>query len=856
MPRIGNLRVSAGAPTRRGTATLDDHALVELCREGDLDACREFTARHAPAGLRVAYLLTGSRPWALDLTRGALLATLLAPPGTSDGLTPGEALMLQIGRRWLALAEGSGADHRADEVGEAAPKEPDRLAAARGALARFDEHQRGALVLHDYAGLPVEPLAELYALSPDLIYSQIVRTRDLFRQAAGLERGDDHRATLAAIAFDAPREALWPSIEAEVRAGFERQQRRRRLLNAGAVAAALLLLLVGGFLLSRPGDGDRLSGDGREALAVEPTAPRLPFRVLPTATATPMADVGSAILVYSGDRGGARTGLFQEAAAVVPLLDPSAVEAGPPIVSPDGELILTLWYDYHDGAASAFVTAWERDLTARRWQAIVTTDGDAAPGERPDVKITGAVDHRHVYVARHPWTGGEMIEIDVLDRVTGALLETIATNLAGFAAAEVWLAAPPGLDQVHLFAINGPAPAESGAFTITFLAYRVPGGEKIHGRILHDQPDSRSFFLYESQLVAGQPVLFGVEYTSHYRQLAVHFFDPVSGRILPRVVLPFQPVADPLPYQQAISNDGHWLYVLSPATLEVAVVNLFDRSLVGVVPLDPGVLAPEQIGVQYLQSHEMQLSPDGSRLYALGTGAASASGVWVIDVGSWTVVDHLLPEARPAELLLSGDGRTLYLRGEENGVASGEGELLAIDTASGDAHPLEAPGAGRYSLASIATLYRRTYAVSPAVDGLRAEGSPAAAPLATARVELAPTRVTAGDTVSVEVRFVHPLTGEPVAEGSPGARFEEPLGVRLTLELDGGSAAVILELGRAGYGHYRGFVRLGEPGRWTARLNVDWPDGGPVDRSLAITGGLKIAPVSSASGATANASGG
>ncbi len=525
------------------------------------------------------------------------------------------------------------------------------------------------------------------------------------------------------------------------------------------------------------------------------------------------------------------------------------LEAGVPLVAPDGQQVFLLWYAYADGGATGYVGAFDSDLRRELWRVAVATDEDAESGGRVAFRMSIAADHERVYIARHAWQASELVEIDVLSREDGTLLETIPTNLSGFAAHDIRLYAPPGSDQVNLFAITNEAPPETAGLQITYLAYAVPGGKKLHGRILFDLPDSRTFFLYESRLIAGSETLFGIEYTGYYHELALHLFDLGRGSLDPKVAIPFQPVADPIPYQQAVSHDGHWLFVLSPASLEVAVFNLFDRSLVGIVPLDPGILSGREIGVSYPQGRSMQISPDGSRIYAEGTLDGAASGVWVIDVDSWTIVDHWLPQLRPAEILLSGDGQTLYARiSSISGQPSSSGSLVSIDTTSGEYQSLDIPDLERFSLESIATLFQRTYASSPAIDGQRPASLVSSEPLAAAHVSVSQSNATAGSTITIDVRFVHPLTGEAVNPQQGGARYQPPDGVRAGWSLDDGETALILELGWVSYGQYRGSVQLDEPGRWSLEVDLDWPDDGLRDRSMVLENVIKIVPVVSADG--------
>ena len=765
---------------------------------------------------------------------------------------PGQALVEEAVRIWR---DRDGHDHPGTSNPDQVETSRSGLAAESGtrrtrrALARLDDHQRAVIALHTFGGLPVDQVASALEIAPEIIYVQVADSRERLMQSAEIRGSDELSSALSAVAINAPRLAIWPLIEARVQERFEAEGVRQRRLSIGVAVAVLAVLAVGVAIVAWRGDEDEPSTTPTEVAAVAPSVSGTVFSLAPTATVTPAADVGDTIVFSSRSAQSRQSWLFEERLADLPLLGENAVEAALPVVAPDGRQVYLLWHEFDDDGVIGYLGAFDSELAGELWRVEIFTDDDAGASGLIDIKMSLAADHERVYVARQAWLRGDHVEIDVLSREDGDLLESIETTLAGFAAHDIRLHAPPGSDQINLLSITNEAPPETGGLQITFLAYEVPGGRKLHGRILFDLPDSRTFFLYESQLIAGSETLFGVEHTNFYQQIAVHTFDLGGGRLEPRLAIPFQPVANPLPYQQAVSHDGHWLYVLSSAGLEVAVFNLFDQSLAGIVPLDPGVLAGQEIGPSYPQSRAMQISPDGRRIYAEGTLAGAASGIWVIDATSWTIIDHWLPEFRPAEILLSGDGRTLYAR-----VVSGAGgpfsgnALVAVDTASGAFETIDIPWADRFSLESISTLFRRTYASSPAVDGQRQESLSSSEPLAAAQVSVSPSDDVVGSTITVDVRFSHPLTGEAVVEGAAGARYEPPDGVRATWTLDNGDESFILELARVGYGRYQGFVQLDQSGKWSLRVDIDWPDGGPLDRSVVQQRAIRILPAVTADG--------
>ncbi|MEZ4521553.1 MAG: hypothetical protein R3A46_07910 [Thermomicrobiales bacterium] len=60
--------------------------------------------------------------------------------------------------------------------------------------------------------------------------------------------------------------------------------------------------------------------------------------------------------------------------------------------------------------------------------------------------------------------------------------------------------------------------------------------------------------------------------------------------------------------------------------------------------------------------------------------------------------------------------------------------------------------------------------------------------------------------------------------------------------------ATILTLGLLGYGHYQGFIQLDDPGFWSLRVDVDWPDGTLPDRTMILEDAITVIPAVTADG--------
>ncbi len=240
---------------RRGTTALDDRGLLEACHDGDLDACRTLTARHTPGALRVAYLLTGNKGWAADLVCESMIEILrgLRRGRNIDRLD--HELLVEIVHRWEYRDQSTEApvlDGPSQLSGAPSRSEP-IVRRTQNALARLDDHQRAAIALHVYGGLPVGQLADALNLSSELIYVQIVTSRTKLVAAAELESSKELLPALNAVALNAPRLAVWSLIEIRVHAAFEAERRKQRRLSVGVAAAVCGVMVLGVALVSRRG---------------------------------------------------------------------------------------------------------------------------------------------------------------------------------------------------------------------------------------------------------------------------------------------------------------------------------------------------------------------------------------------------------------------------------------------------------------------------------------------------------------------------------------------------------------------------------------------------------------------------
>jgi hypothetical protein len=200
---------------------------------------------------------------------------------------------------------------------------------------------------------------------------------------------------------------------------------------------------------------------------------------------------------------------------------------------------------------------------------------------------------------------------------------------------------------------------------------------------------------------------------------------PGDPAVLRRVDLAGRPLGDTtlpglsggqLPGEVAVVLDrgrGR-LYAWGPFAATLVAVTLADGRVVGtaILPRPSAVggdplallgslgrevgrwLAPAAAAKMYLQP-ALALSPDGTRLYALGVNgtspldvSAGSSGVWVFDTASLAVVGHWAPTADYISVAVSPDGTVVYAAGMSGVDAAGtqgaqQASVTAFDARSG-----------------------------------------------------------------------------------------------------------------------------------------------------------------------------
>ena len=565
-----------------------------------------------------------------------------------------------------------------------------------------------------------------------------------------------------------------------------------------------------------------------------------------------VATVSDLLLAQSYDQANGTTSLqalLPATQEVRTLLDGVDVQ-GMPAISPDGRQLLVRGWEVSDGTVTSAVYSFDSVTMAYQWRVAIVSEPVDPDGARTTSSVTFAGDR--IYVASQRWLGDGPIAFVALDRVTGAQAGSWTLDTGDVGSNGPWLyASPDGADLYALFDLwegPGPNPDHAG---VGYVHYALPDMREVARQV--PLPDENLAYGWGGMPVNDGRMLASVGFFGQGQPPQVRFFDLAAGQSLPPLALPFESASGLI--QHAVSPDGARLYLFDPTTGDLAVVDLATRTVVEQVVVDMSVARGgggsllgriwDGIRVAFVQDAaakvyiggSMQLSPDGSQLYAIGVEGdfinGEPTGVLAIDTRTWQVVDRWLTDTHPMQVILGGDGRYLYVQTIRWGT-DGTNAFRVVDTASGqDDLTVDLPTGTAWSLAE---LYRDTWGRAPAVagiDGRKIAKAPAgeAVPFARLDVAVGAESVVAGDPVTVEARFLDPKSGEVVRDGRDGVRFTPPDHVQAVFSRGNASEKdVTVVLAQAEYGVYRGAALLPAAGTWSLDVTVR-TSGEPLRRS-------------------------
>ena len=818
-------------------ASHDTAVLFAACREGDLDAAREFVRLQERDLIRFAYLLTGDDRQARKFTTASLTELLTASSRNLDD--PTRYLALEIARR--ARREQYRPSWLDSAGGERHWVEDDRTR-TKEALGRLTTEQRVALGLTQIMRCSSSEVGRDFGFDGHDAFKEAVElAQSRVARAAGRSDGATTVDLLHRVLVESPAPDLWPEIEVEVSRAWSARRRTERLLTAATIAGVALVISsaivwVSGY---RPGDdGDKAVTTGELTSPQVEDAPAsdinsvdnmASFAALSTQqpAARDPVSVPDIHFLRVIEQGGTQQSALHVYDALANRSSPLLGAGGPVLVSPDGRWIVA--------------ERKTQGVPGRSMIAGGTVDGSASWQTEIASPRAMIVGNDRVYALNLANSASNQIQI--LDLHGGAISESWPLSGGGLTPSALRTARLVlSNDSERLYLLTEWALPDGEEWVRKITAFQTTSGDaldEIEIRINAPRDDSeREFSVSSARPLPGENTLYSAVQDARTSQVRLQFLNLETGD-LTGLDLPIAARLVPLATQRGEneihlvpSNTGGMLYVIQSRQRRVAIVDLRTRSLIGVFPLSSS--EDDQVMFEGSLNHvtflEALLSPDGTRLYVAANrernqainSYPSQSPVWVIDTSSWEAVDRWMVSGLPRRMTMSGDGSSLFVRTAR---ADGRVYLTTLDTSSGkpvnvwDALP--SPNwANIQRIVSLAQIYHEQHGVRPISGPAPPADNQVLSVLPGVRVEA--DGAVAGAESVVSAFVVHPVSGEPANIDST-LRFDP--GATVVIELIGPSDQTILVPASAEPGVYQGRTRMNAAGSWDARVTVINQDG-------------------------------
>lgn len=831
---------------------------------GDTLDAQIFVRARQSEVLSVAYLLTTGRDRARGLAIAAFLKFFEDAETLDPDADPRMVLLVYVGRCFLRGEYEAEPARPLVMFNEPATQKygvESRRARTLAALGRLDERERVALVLSEVGGFEPEDLNRVIERGNTLLVAPMETGRQRIRQSLDIPSGQPVRPALLETGFDGPRDDLWTHLEEPVAEIRNRSRRRNRLLTYGAAAgvallAVVLLLVLAGDTLF--GSDDDTSGlvevTPAPAIDEEPDfAPPVPALPTPTPIPTPLpaGDVPSTLLaeirhepesgtpystlaVYNAERNELESLPTEDGQIPSTLSDSTGI-------SPDGTRIVMLRGEWLEQSVRYTATAFATGTLEREWHVEVGTY-DVIPGGGISVRMGMTLTTERVYLAILGQDVPDAAQVIALDPVTGEPRETTRIDVAPVRInadfrGNVFLFAPP--DESRLILAIETSDRLGGSDTDAFLhTLRLPDLAP-QGDVVQPHTGTGGVFpLWGARMSPDGSSLYTLTSIDERWPARLIFFNLDSSE--PSLVdLPFRndhALTYPI-LSTVLSNNGHRLYVIDRMSGDVAIVHLIEQRLERMFPIDAGEFGP-RFGIeadQFVFGWDNALSSDGTRLY-LTTGIGDqnrmrdlprSSGVWVIDLQEWKIVDFWPVEGGTSEVFASADGQSVLVRHWHNDSREeSQYSYRLTRLGGGPGQPVGTAGLdepANYTLMSLAKLYRAQHGRTPAVDDNLPADLDQFTTLPRMTVSTGPDPV-AGISTTIEVQLLEPASDETLETQPPNVRFNPESTISAYLRGTGQSDQFVV-LAQVETGVYRASTTFSAPGDWTIDVAVTAPDG-------------------------------
>lgn len=854
--------------------------VINAWQAGSVQAAQMFVRRHQAEIRGIAYLLTLDQNTARGLAHATFEQFFQSIRTIDPDSDPRIALLTRLGRTFLRKEYEAEAPNPVAFMATPLPQkygvenQRDRVTAALG---RMDERERVALVLGEVAGFEPGQLNTVLERGNNALVAPMETGRQRLRQSLDIPAGNPVRPALLDAMFDGPQDDIWPAIEDNVAQIQRNEQRRGQLFTWGIAAGVILILLAGIIALF---DLNPFGGDGPAAteiageltpedeLAGTPGPTQIP--PTPTPTPPPLPAVGLPNL-YVGAEFSRQTAGFQksrvlqydpETNRIVSLGESEATRmlqnAAYSTISPDGKSLIVLATSEPLSEEMYRVMVFDVENLSLRWDTTVIVD----PNRQGFNWLASGSDA--LYLAQFDETSS-------LPVITAYAMED------GVVTGSVELDYPttPGQPAIAHSLNLHIAPDESSLLVTLYRFPWISDTERDDWYALIPLPDLEPVTMLQIEQPEGQPpfdlrraqmtidgnALYTFDYGPKGLTLVAQFFR-LSDQRQTTVEVPFtQDDERPFTSNVVRSNDGRRLYVYDTTAAEIAIINLSEQRLERFFPLDAGEFAsllgnePGRFGLGW----PSLLSLDGERLYIAARFNSEPdvepdveqTGIWVIDVPTWTIVDFW-PVAGVIDSLdpVPGSDSLLVRSQEYPPLADPEQTITNVITfarmgrVNGElmVEPITTDFADEidsfYQFTSLARLYAMSNGRTAGIDGETPADPVIQSSLPGIRV-WAPLNVASNQSTRLTVRILDPLTNRPLETGRDDVRFDPDATItaRLTLE---GSPGQLVVLGMTEPGIYRGNINLPAHGTWNVDVSIINPDG--TGRQIPAVGAVTIQP--------------
>ncbi|MEZ4570207.1 MAG: hypothetical protein R2849_07750 [Thermomicrobiales bacterium] len=567
----------------------DDGALIDACRNGDLNAAQRLVKRHQRETIRVAYLLAGDAERSTELASASFTSLLGDPPEDLDD--PGRHLTLDLVRRFMRHPSRS---TWLEQPSSESYKVDDDRSRIKSALDRLEPAQRAIIALHCIAGLSDNTIRK--ALDIDTLQDlRTTRIRAHSRIALAAGRAEDGPIIdlINQVLVEAPNDDLWPGIEVPVRRAWAARRRSERLVTTAVLVG--LLLLISGTLIWLTGYRPSLDGEETSGVVDFPAPPATPDTGIEPTPTVEMAEFAAAPTLPPPSEPSVMTQDFQLLRAIeqtndgrstIEIYDPALntsrdlLDAGEStLVSPDGAWIVSE-RPLPDQAGQSLIAASSLDQSAA-WQLSM-----ASPS-------SWTIGNDRLFVLNRQELDGRQIQ--AIDLRSGQIVRSWPVKDGNTMPSSLrWAMLVLSPDEARLSLLTARTEPDGKGWYRTLTVYQPETGEVLdtfEEDEAEDDDPSSSFSIRSTRKMPYENALYSIVEDEITSTVRLQFLDLDTGEIS-GLKLPIQArslvVADRRGESEihvVPSNTGDMLYVIQSRQRQVAVVDMRMRSVIDVFPL-------------------------------------------------------------------------------------------------------------------------------------------------------------------------------------------------------------------------------------------------------------------------------